>query len=152
MLFDAGNEWKYFIAVSSFGFHSMTREGEPREVDKLRKAIREILMVRLKLASIVEKIDDDTPLFGPEGLGLDSIDALELVLGIQEVFDVLIDDRALAVKVLFSIDTIAEYLASLRGSDLGNAGGGNGSSAQADSLNILETLALQGSEDGRPAN
>ena len=81
---------------------------------ELRKAIREMLAVRLKLASIVEKIGDDTPLFGPEGMGLDSIDALELVLGIEKEFGVLIEDRAVAVKVLYSIDTIAEFLASRR--------------------------------------
>lgn len=89
-------------------------------MDELRKAIREMLAVRLKLASIVEKIGDDTPLFGPEGLGLDSIDALELVLGIEKDFGVLIGDRALAVKVLFSIDTIADFLREarpLRGAD-----------------------------------
>lgn len=81
---------------------------------ELRKAIREMLAVRLKLAPIVEKIGDDTPLFGPEGMGLDSIDALELVLGIEKEFGVLIEDRAVAVKVLYSIDTIAEFLASRR--------------------------------------
>ena len=81
---------------------------------ELRKEIREMLAVRLKLASIVEKIDDDTPLFGPEGMGLDSIDALELVLGIEKDFGVLIQDRAVAVKVLYSIDTIAEFLESRR--------------------------------------
>ena len=86
----------------------------PSNVGELRKAIREMLAVRLKLASIVEKIGDDTPLFGPEGMGLDSIDALELVLGIEKEFGVLIEDRAVAVKVLYSIDTIAEFLASRR--------------------------------------
>ncbi len=95
-------------------------------MDELRKAIRKILVVRLKLASIVEKIGDDAPLFGPEGLGLDSVDALELALGIEEEFGVVIEDRVLAVKVLMSIDTIAEYLhrrQGARGLDQGNAGG-----------------------------
>lgn len=78
----------------------------------MKKKIREILSVRLKLAAAVGKIGDDTPLFGPDSLGLDSIDALELVLGLQKEFGVVIEDRAVAVKVLASIDTIAEYVES----------------------------------------
>ena len=78
----------------------------------MKRKIREILSVRLKLAAAVEKICDDTPLFGPDSLGLDSIDALELVLGLQKEFGVVIEDRTVAVKVLASIDTIAEYVES----------------------------------------
>ena len=82
-------------------------------MEETKKKVREILSVRLNLSTAVEKIEDNTPLFGPGSLGLDSIDALELVLGIQKEFDVAIEDRALAVKVLVSIDTIAEYLKSM---------------------------------------
>jgi acyl carrier protein len=71
-----------------------------------------MLATRLKLAAAVDKIGNETPLFGPDGLGLDSIDALELVLGLQKEFGVVIEDRALAVKVLASIRTIAEYIQS----------------------------------------
>jgi acyl carrier protein len=51
-------------------------------------------------------------LFGPDGFGLDSIDALELVLGLQKEFGIVIEDRQLAVKVLASIDSIAAYIAA----------------------------------------
>jgi acyl carrier protein len=88
-------------------------EGSPLEVDETKRKIREILSVRLNLSTAVDKIADDAPLFGPGSLGLDSIDALELVLGIQKEFGAAIEDRALAVRVLVSIDTIAEYLESL---------------------------------------
>jgi len=87
------------------------------EVDETKRKIREILSVRLNLSTAVEKIDDDAALFGPGSLGLDSIDALELVLGIQKEFGVAIEDRELAVKVLVSIDTIAEYLKSRSAGD-----------------------------------
>lgn len=81
-------------------------------MDALTGKIRTMLSTRLKLAAAVEKIGDDTPLFGPGGLGLDSIDALELVLGLQKEYGVVIEDRALAVKVLVTINTIAEYIKS----------------------------------------
>ena len=81
-------------------------------MDAVKEKIRKILSVRLKLAAAVEKIGDDTPLFGPDGLGLDSIDALELVLGLQKEFGVIVEDRTVAVKVLASIDTIAKYVES----------------------------------------
>jgi acyl carrier protein len=81
-------------------------------VEALTQKIRTMLATRLKLAAAVDKIGNETPLFGPDGLGLDSIDALELVLGLQKEFGVVIEDRALAVKVLASIRTIAEYIQS----------------------------------------
>jgi acyl carrier protein len=79
-------------------------------VEEIVKKIRELLSTRLKLASAVEKIGDEAPLFGTNGLGLDSIDALELVLGLQKEFGVVIEDRATAIKVLASINSIAEYV------------------------------------------
>lgn len=93
------------------------------ESDATKKKIREILSVRMNLSTAVDTIDDDTPLFGPGGLGLDSIDALELVLGLQKVFGVTIEDRALAVKVLESIDTIAEYVKTRSAGNPEAAGG-----------------------------
>ncbi len=81
-------------------------------MDALAQKIRALIATRLKLAAAVEKIGDDTPLFGADGLGLDSIDALELVLGLQKEFGVVIEDRTLAVKVLASINSIADYVRS----------------------------------------
>ena len=81
-------------------------------MDETKRKIREILSVRLKLATAVARWGDDSPLFGLDGLGLDSIDALELVLGIQKEFGVLIEDRELAAKVLATINTIADFIHS----------------------------------------
>lgn len=69
-----------------------------------------MLSTRLKLAKAVDGITDETPLFGPDGLGLDSIDALELVLGLEKEFGVVVEDRETAVKVLASIRTIADFI------------------------------------------
>lgn len=79
-------------------------------MDPTKQKIRDILSVRLKLSTAVAKWGDDDPLFGPNGLGLDSIDALELVLGLQKEFGVTIEDQAMAVKVMASINTIAEFV------------------------------------------
>jgi acyl carrier protein len=56
-----------------------------------------------------EDIADDAPLFG-EGLGLDSIDALELVVLMEKYHGVKILDENLGKKVLASINTMAEYI------------------------------------------
>jgi len=74
--------------------------------------VRHLLSTRLKLAKAIEGITDDTPLFSPAGLGLDSIDALELVLGLEKEFGVVIEDRAVAIQVLTSVRTIADYVQS----------------------------------------
>ena len=79
-------------------------------MNEIVQRVRELLSTRLKLGKAVEEIGDETPLFGPEGLGLDSIDALELVLGLEKEFGVVIEDRPTAVKVLASIKTIAEFV------------------------------------------
>lgn len=81
-------------------------------MEEIIRRIRGLIGERLKLAAAVDRIGDDAPLFGPEGLGLDSIDVLELVLALQKEFGVVIEDRATAVKVMASIRTIAEYVAS----------------------------------------
>jgi acyl carrier protein len=79
-------------------------------MNEIVQRVRALLSTRLKLGKAVEEIGDETPLFGPEGLGLDSIDALELVLGLEKEFGVVIEDRPTAVKVLASIKTIAEFI------------------------------------------
>ena len=81
-------------------------------MDEIVKRVRELLSTRLKLGGAVAEITDETPLFNPTGLGLDSIDALELVLGLEKEFGVVIEDRATAVTVLASIKTIADFIHS----------------------------------------
>ena len=58
----------------------------------LAARIKDLIVSRLKLEGVSpSEIGDDSPLFG-EGLGLDSIDALELVLAVEQTFGVRIDD------------------------------------------------------------
>ena len=51
--------------------------------EDLKDAIKAMMVEKLMLKIPKEEIGDDTPLFGPEGLGLDSIDALELVVSLE---------------------------------------------------------------------
>lgn len=76
----------------------------------IKEKLKEMLVRRLKLKMEAKEIGDDTALFGEGGLGLDSIDALELVVGLQKEFNVIINDKAVAEKALISVNTIADFI------------------------------------------
>ncbi|MBA2355915.1 MAG: acyl carrier protein [Acidobacteria bacterium] len=75
----------------------------------LRSDIKVAIVRALKLPIQPEDIDNAAPLFGA-GLGLDSIDALELVLEIERSFGVVIGDEQTGGQVLQSVDSIAAYI------------------------------------------
>ena len=76
----------------------------------LRTRLKNLIISRLKLEGMKpEEIGDDTPLFG-EGLGLDSIDALELVLAIEQSFGVRIEDEEVGRRALGSVASLADFL------------------------------------------
>jgi acyl carrier protein len=81
--------------------------------DTLKGEIKQAIVRSLRLPITPEEIGDATPLFD-EGLGLDSIDVLELVLEIERSFGVAIGDEQTGMKVLRSVDTIADYITSER--------------------------------------
>ena len=82
-----------------------------RDIIEARKAvlqgIKEELIERLQLEHSVENIDDDTFLFG-SGLSLDSIDAMEVVIGLQSRFGVMLPDGDLAS--MRTINTLADFV------------------------------------------
>lgn len=78
--------------------------------DELRLRLKKILVERLKLDRAPESIGDAEPLFGPDGLGLDSIDALELVLGVEQELGVSVGNEEIATEALASIDRLAEFV------------------------------------------
>ncbi len=81
---------------------------DPR--NDLIEKIKSLIITRLKLIDLTpETIETDAPLFG-EGLGLDSIDALELVLGLEKEFGVIIPDAEVGRKVFQSVRTMAQYV------------------------------------------
>lgn len=75
----------------------------------LKDEIKQAIVRSLRLPLTPQEIGDSTPLFG-EGLGLDSIDVLELVLELERTFGVAITDEATGARVLRSVDTIAEFI------------------------------------------
>jgi acyl carrier protein len=80
------------------------------DMQDLKYELKKQIIQELNLQDIKpEDIIDDAPLFG-DGLGLDSIDALELVVLIEKYHGVKILDETLGKKVLASINTMAEYI------------------------------------------
>jgi acyl carrier protein len=80
-------------------------------MEDLRKDIKELIITSLNLEDVsAEQIIDDAPLF-QEGLGLDSIDALELAVAIERRYRVTIPDEAVGKKVFSSVNALAAYVA-----------------------------------------
>jgi acyl carrier protein len=85
----------------------------------LHDRVKQLLIERLQLEGMTASdIDDAAPLFG-EGLGLDSIDALELVIGIEKVFGVRIQDEEVGAKAFASVSALVEFLRSKGVADAG---------------------------------
>ncbi len=85
-------------------------------MDALRQELKELIIRTLSLPDVApEQIDDSAPLFG-DGLGLDSLDALELVVELEAVYDTGVDLEAEEARAVFaSIDTLAEFIRDNRG-------------------------------------
>lgn len=81
---------------------------------ELKADIKKMIIDTLNLQDIKpEDIGDDLPLFGGDNtLGLDSIDAIELVMAVQREFKVRIDDQNLAREVLKDVNSVAEFIQS----------------------------------------
>ncbi len=82
--------------------------------EDIKPRLKEILVDRLKLDRAAESIGDAEPLFGPEGLGLDSIDALELVIGVEQEFGVRIENEEVGTEALASIEKLAAFIGGKR--------------------------------------
>ena len=79
-------------------------------MDGLKYVLKEQIIKELNLQEVTpDDIEDAAPLFG-EGLGLDSIDALELIVIMEKFHGITITDVSVGKEVLFSIDTIAAYI------------------------------------------
>jgi acyl carrier protein len=74
---------------------------------ELQRRIKEMMVENLMLKISPAEIGDDQLLFGPNSLGLDSVDALQLVVALDKNFGLKIADPAAAKKALESVNTMA---------------------------------------------
>ncbi len=75
--------------------------------EQLRRKIKEVMVEELMLDYAADEIGDKTAIFGAHGLGLDSVDALQLVVAVEKHFGLKIGDSAAAKGILENVATIA---------------------------------------------
>jgi len=77
-------------------------------IDKLKQELIE----QLNLEDLVpDDIETSAPLFG-EGLGLDSIDALEIIVLLEKEYDIKINDPREGKEIMYSVESLAEFIES----------------------------------------
>ncbi len=83
-------------------------------MDALKLELKERIITALNLEDIsIEDIQDNDPLFG-DGLGLDSIDALELIVLLDKEYGIKLADPKLGKDIFQSVETMAQYVAANR--------------------------------------
>ena len=80
-------------------------------LNALKQQIRQLMVENLMLQISADEICDDQPLFGPGSVGLDSVDALQLVVALDKNYGLKIADPEAAKVVLKNVSTIAEAVA-----------------------------------------
>ena len=84
----------------------------PRE---LMDEVKGKLIEELNLEEITPKdIDDEAPLFGDEGLGLDSIDALEIILILEREYGIKIENPGEGKQIFYSVRTLTDFIIANR--------------------------------------
>jgi len=80
------------------------------EVQELKQQLKKQIIEFLNLAPLTpDEIKDDEPLFG-DGLGLDSIDSLELIVLLKKEYGITIQDPKDGRKVLVDVNTMVAYI------------------------------------------
>ena len=83
-------------------------------MDNLQDILKQQIIDALSLEEIeTSDIDNDAPLFG-EGLGLDSIDALELIVLLERSYGIKIKDPAVGKEIFKSVNVLADYVSKNR--------------------------------------
>ena len=81
------------------------------EKETLKLELKQHIIKYLNLLEMTpDKIGDDQPLFGEGGLGLDSIDSIELIVLLEREYGIKIQDPKEGRKILVDVNTIADYV------------------------------------------
>lgn len=84
-------------------------------MEQLMRELKEALIEALNLEDITpDEIENEAPLFGDEGLGLDSIDALEIILVLERNYGIRIANPAEGKSIFYSIRTLADFITANR--------------------------------------
>ena len=85
------------------------------ETAELKQQLKTQIITFLNLTSMApDDIKDDDPLFGDNGLGLDSIDSLELIVLLHREYGIAIKDPKEGRKILVDINTMVDYIEKKR--------------------------------------
>lgn len=77
----------------------------------LKETLKAQIIEQLNLEDLTPAdIQDDSPLFGDEGLGLDSIDALEFIVLLDTNYGIKISDPSEGKEIFHSVNTLADYI------------------------------------------
>lgn len=83
-------------------------------MDALKQELKERIINALNLEDIsIDNIQDNDPLFG-DGLGLDSIDALELIVLLDKEYGIKLADPKQGKEIFQSVETMAQFVAANR--------------------------------------
>jgi acyl carrier protein len=77
----------------------------------LKQDIKRLMVENLMLQVSPDEIADNQPLFGPGSVGLDSVDALQLVVALDKAYGLKIGDSEAAKRILHSVETMAAAVA-----------------------------------------
>src|SRR4051794_29907002 len=89
----------------------LTQAIEARQ--QILSGLREVLIDRMRLRREPDEIDPDAPLFGA-GFGLDSLDAVELLVSLDTKFDVHLQDNALLRQQMRTLNTVVDLVVAYR--------------------------------------
>jgi len=81
---------------------------EDKDTNALKDQIKSLMVENLMLQMTAAEIGDELPLFGPGGLGLDSVDALQLVVALDKNYGLKIRDPEAAREILKNVNSIVQ--------------------------------------------
>ena len=84
------------------------------EIEHIKQEIKTIFVERLNINVAKSNLDDDAGLFADDGWAIDSVDVIDLVLGIEKTFGIRLEQDAEVQRHFKSLNTLAAYLQTRR--------------------------------------